>query len=282
LLTSVPSYQLARVTAYPTVDRRNPVAGERVEFASRRGGMLVGDLHRTGDGCGPTLLLCHGMESTRGGHKQTAMVERFVPRGYSVLRFDFSYVGESEGSFEDITISGEVDDVLGALDFLDGFSPRGCVLVGSSLGGTVALLAAAEAASRVDAVATIAAVADPALFTSGLTEEQMARWRASGARAWRDGVIRSTFLDDLDRIDVGSAVAATAGPLLVTHGVEDDVVPPSHAAFIERAAAGRARVEMFDGVGHRFEEPGALDALLVTLEEWLRATLPPKGDVRDG
>ena len=75
------------------------MTGERVEFASRRGNILVGDLHRTGDRCGPTLMLCHGMESTRGGRKQTAIVERFVPAGYSVLRFDFTYVGESEGSF---------------------------------------------------------------------------------------------------------------------------------------------------------------------------------------
>ncbi|MEE8312247.1 MAG: alpha/beta fold hydrolase [Candidatus Binatia bacterium] len=263
------------------MDHRNPVGGERVEFPGRRGTMLVGDLHRTGDDCGPTLILCHGMESTRGGHKQLAIVERFVPAGYSVLRFDFSYVGESEGSFEDITISGEVDDALGALDFLEGFSPRGCVLVGSSLGGCVALLAAAEAGSRVDAVATIAAVADPALFTSGLSEEQLARWRDTGTRAWRGGAIRSSFLEDLARIDVASAVAATAGPLLVMHGVEDDVVPPSHAALIERAAAGRARVELFDGVGHRFEEPGALETLLATLELWLRETMPPSGRGRD-
>ncbi|TFH24008.1 MAG: alpha/beta fold hydrolase [Myxococcales bacterium] len=264
------------------MDHRNPVGGERVEFPSRRGTALVGDLHRTGDRCGPTLILCHGMESTRRGHKQVAIVERFVPAGYSVLRFDFSYVGESEGSFGDITISGEVDDALGALDFLEGFSPPGCVLVGSSLGGSVALLAAAEAGSRVGAVATIAAVADAGLFTSGLTEEELVRWRATGARAWRGGAIRSSFLEDLARIDIGSAVAATAGPLLVMHGVEDDVVPPSHAALIERAAAGRARVEMFEGVGHRFEEPGALDALLATLEVWLRDAMPTRGGGRDG
>jgi len=101
----------------------------------------VGDIHRVGVGTRRWLVLCHGMESTRGGTKQTAIVERFVPKGYNVLRFDFSFVGDSEGEYEDLTISGEVDDALGALDFMHEFGASDCTLIGSSLGGLVALLA---------------------------------------------------------------------------------------------------------------------------------------------
>ena len=161
---------------------RDPVRGERVEFPGRRGNVLIGDLHRPRDVVGPALVLCHGMESTRGGTKQTAIVERFVPQGWTVLRFDFSFVGESGGRFEDLTISGEVDDALGALDFLAEFSPARRVLIGSSLGGAVALLAAAQAPELVDAVATIAAVGDAAIFTSELSERDLVRWRREGKR----------------------------------------------------------------------------------------------------
>ena len=100
-----------------------------------------------------------------------------MPQGWSVLRFDFSYVGQSEGQFEELTIGGEVDDALGALDFLGEFSPMTSVLVGSSLGGAVALLAAAQAPDKVDGVATIAAVGDTAIFTDGLSAAEITRWR---------------------------------------------------------------------------------------------------------
>jgi putative redox protein len=247
--------------------------GERVEFPGRRGYLLVGDLHRGAGDAAPALVLCHGMESTRGGTKQTAIVGRFVPQGWTVLRFDFSYVGDSEGRFEDLTISGEVGDALGALDFLSEFGPATSVVVGSSLGGAVALLAAAQAPAKVDAVATIAAVADAAIFTESLTAQEIADWRREGRRRWRDGWMRSTFLDDLKSVDVLGAVRKIEKPLLVMHGTADDVVPFEHAERIAAAAGGDVRLEAFPGVGHRFEEPGALDRLLDVLDEWIRDTL---------
>jgi putative redox protein len=241
---------------------------ERVEFASRRGNLLVGDLHRASRELGPTLVLCHGMESTRHGTKQQAIVERFLPLGISVLRFDFSYVGESEGRFEDLTITGEVDDALGALDFLQEFAPTRVILVGSSLGGAVALLAAARTPERVHAIATIAAVADTTLFTKALTEDDLDAWRRTGRRRWREGYLDVGFLDDVQRIDIPLAVATLTQPLLVMHGDADTVVPPEHAGVLAAAAAGDVTVAMFPGIGHRFEEPGALDALLARLESW--------------
>jgi pimeloyl-ACP methyl ester carboxylesterase len=257
--------------------RPDPLLGERVEFASRKGNLLVGDLHRSGRRHDAAIILCHGMESTRGGTKQLAMVERFVPQGYTVLRFDFSYVGESEGRFEDMTISGEVADALGAIDFLYEFSPSSCVLVGSSLGGTVALLAAAHAAQRVDGVATIAAVGDTSLFVSELNPGQLAEWRSTGRRRLRDEYLNVDFLDDVESLDIAAAVATIRRPLLVLHGEADDVVPVEHARLIAQACPGPVRTELFPGVAHRIEEPGALARLLDTLDRWLSCQVHGQG-----
>lgn len=260
---------IAAVAAQRSSTSNLALSGERVEFASRRGNLLVGDLHRNGAELGDTLVLCHGMESTRGGTKQTAIVERFLPKGVSVFRFDFSFVGESDGKFEDMTIGGEVDDALGALDFIREFEPGRIVLVGSSLGGAVALLTASQAGDAVAAVATIAAVADSALFTSEMTAAEVDAWRRTGRRQWREGFMKSTFLEDAERTDILAAVAAIEAPLLVMHGEADGVVPPEHARAIEAAASGPVTLKMFPGVSHRFEEPDALEGLLVTLERWL-------------
>lgn len=243
---------------------------EHVEFPSRRGNLLIGDLHRTDVACGPVLVLCHGMESTRAGTKQQAIVERFLPLGFSVLRFDFSYVGESEGVFEDLTLSGEVADTLGALDFLAEFETGPVVIVGSSLGGAVALLAAAQSPTRVAAVATIAAVGDVALFTDRLSDVEAEHWRLTDRRDWGDGnYLKASFLADVEQLDMSAALAAIRQPVLLMHGESDHVVPPSHATLIESAVAGDVTLKTFPGVGHRFEEAGALDELLDTLQAWL-------------
>ncbi|MFQ5477768.1 MAG: alpha/beta hydrolase [Candidatus Binatia bacterium] len=244
--------------------------GERVEFPGRRGNMLVGDIHRVAQGRGPWLVLCHGMESTRQGTKQTAIVERFVADGLSVLRFDFSYLGESEGDFADLTVSGEVEDALGAIDFVYGFDPARCVLVGSSLGGMVALRAASLQQDRLAGVATIAAVADPSLFTRGMDESDLQRWRSRGYRDWGERVLRSSFLEDIERFDLLASLERLVLPLLVMHGDSDRVVPCSHATLIGEAAGGQVDLRIFPGVGHRFEEEGAVDAMLDALGMWLR------------
>ena len=209
------------------------------------------------------------MESTRGGTKQLAIVERMVPLGFNVLRFDFSYVGDSEGDYEDLTVSGEVGDALGALDFMGEFGATDCTLVGSSLGGLVALLAASQAAHAVSRVATIAAVADTRLFTETLTEKAIADWRRRGRHRIGSSFLKPSFLDDVLRIDAPSAFSRITMPLLVMHGDADTVVPASHAQIIAASVCGPVRVEMFPGVGHRFEEPGALGRLLDLLEGWV-------------
>ncbi|MFP6598912.1 MAG: alpha/beta fold hydrolase [Deltaproteobacteria bacterium] len=243
-------------------------ASERVEFPSRRGSNLVGDLHRGRPG-GPAMLLCHGMESSRGGDKQLAITERFIPLGLTVLRFDFSYVGESEGVFEDISISGEMADALGAVDFIQNFLPSRLTLVGSSMGGAVALLVAAAASHVVDAVATIAAVGHASLFLEGLAPAELDQWRRSGRRRWRESWVGTGLLDDAERIDILAAVSSAPQPLLVMHGEADASVPLQHGRDIAGAAGDRAEFEVFEGVGHRFDGPGQLESLIERLATWM-------------
>src|SRR5688572_30743095 len=90
------------------MSQRNESTIEPVTMRSRRGARLAGLLHlpagrESPAGC-PTVVLCHGMESTKEGTKHQALAARLTALGYVCLRFDFSYVGESEGRFEDLTI----------------------------------------------------------------------------------------------------------------------------------------------------------------------------------
>ncbi len=265
----------------PSVERQRERAGEstveRVAFPSARGVRLAGLLHvPVGSGGGratslagrPTVVLCHGMESTKEGTKHQALAARLTALGYACLRFDFSYVGESEGRFEDLTISGEVADLEGACGFVRDCGAGPLALVGSSLGGTVALLYAAGD-HDVRALVTIAAVSRPLGIVERLGPARIARWRETGWREEATGRLRRDFLDDLDRHDVLGAAAALGAATLVTHGDADDVVPVADAYALHAALRDPKALAVTPGCDHRYSDPAHLAALLDATVEWI-------------
>jgi len=121
--------------------------------------------HRSGRG--PTLLFLPGYMSDMEGGKATAIDAWAERQGRAMLRFDYTGCGASDGKFEDQTLAGWRADVLAVIDeVVEG----PVVLVGSSMGGWLMLLAALARPQRVAGLVGIAAAPD---FTSwGFTTEQ--------------------------------------------------------------------------------------------------------------
>ncbi len=128
------------------------------------------------------------------------------------LRFDFRYVGESSGKFADITYSGEVEDLQAAYELIQNRQPGKTAIFGSSMGGTVALLFAAEE-PKVAAVVTLAAPVHPENFPKRmLTPEQLQRWRERGYTSYNGQRLNVSLLDDLESIDVPEAARRDSLP----------------------------------------------------------------------
>jgi pimeloyl-ACP methyl ester carboxylesterase len=107
-------------------------------------------------GRGPALLFLPGYASDMMGSKALALDEWAQRTGHALLRFDYSGCGESEGRFEEATLATWRDDALAVIDACDGE----VVLVGSSMGGWLMLLAALARPDRVRALIGIAAAPD--------------------------------------------------------------------------------------------------------------------------
>src|ERR1044071_5406747 len=92
---------------------------ENISFKNSRGDLLSGVLHvpENAPARAPAIL-CHGMDSTKNSGKLIFLGEALATRGVLALRFDFAYVGESSGRFEDLTCSCEVEDLRGASRFV--------------------------------------------------------------------------------------------------------------------------------------------------------------------
>ena len=240
-------------------------------FPSRRGNRLVGVVHAADGELGRRgVILCHGMESTKEGTKHRRLADRLSRSGFTVLRFDFSYVGESDGDFADLTFRGEVEDLGGAWDYFAERARGPMALIGSSMGGTVALLFAASE-PRLRALATIAAVAHPRRVLAELRPAEIERWRREGLLSLGGMRLRSSFLEDVETLDVIAACHEVRCPTLVTHGDADTVVPCSDAEEIAAALGGEHRLEIYPGADHRFSRPDQLEELLEDCAAWIEA-----------
>jgi len=213
---------------------------ERVRFPGSLGGELVGRLERPDGEPRVYALFAHcftcGKDIKAAGWISRALVER----GFGVLRFDFTGIGESEGDFADTDFHSNLDDLVAAGDFLRSRYRAPAVLVGHSLGGA-ALLAAASSFPEATAVATIGAPADTAHLRRTLVEK-------AGEELERDGVaevdlggsrpvrVGRELFDDLAEDHLSGEVAGLGKALVVFHSPADTVVGIDHAERIFTAA----------------------------------------------
>ncbi len=151
-------------------------------------------------GVGPTVVFLHGFGSSMAGEKSEALAAWCAANGRAMLRFDASGHGASGGRFEDGTIGRWLDDALAIIDHQ---SEAKLLLVGSSMGGWLALLAALARPDRVMGIVGIAAAPD-------FTEDLM--WAAAAP-------VERRALMELGHVDTPSPYGP---PLRITRALIED------------------------------------------------------------
>jgi pimeloyl-ACP methyl ester carboxylesterase len=175
------------------------------------------------------FVFCHGFASVRGGEKATLLRERARALGVSYLSFDARAHGESGGAMRDFTFSGYLDDLADVLAG-PGAGLRAYALVGSSLGGAVALYHAARRPERAAACVAVApGIGFARRFVDVLPEAEREKWRREGVREVRNSWISVDlgwgFVEDGRRYGDEELYARLRTPTLLVHGVRDEVVP---------------------------------------------------------
>jgi pimeloyl-ACP methyl ester carboxylesterase len=207
--------------------------------------------YRRRDGGGPTLLFLPGYASDMEGTKALALDAFAQRRGLAMLRLDYSGTGSSEGRFEDGTLALWLEEVLAALDRL---TEGPLVVIGSSMGGWIALHLALLRPERVQALVGIAAGPD---FTDwGFPDAGIAERQGIAHGFWESGQ-RLLLLDKEIAIDC---------PIRLLHGERDEEVPLD-IAFRTMRALRSADVQLvtLKGGGHRLSTPHEIEAILSTV-----------------
>ena len=252
---------------------RTPVAmEEKLSFHTANGDILSAVLHHPSHSPQGAAILCHGMESAKNSEKLIFLAQSLAERGVLALRFDFRYVGESSGKFAEITYSGEVEDLQAAFGFMQSRQPGKTVIFGSSMGGTVALLFAAQKANdaNVAAVVTLAAPGHPENFPKRvLTPKQLKRWRERGYTTYNGQRLNVSLLEDLEQLNVPESARRIRCPVLILHGDADEVVSVAEAYELYEILTGPKRLSIFKETDHRFSNPFVMRQAMTQALDWL-------------
>lgn len=181
-----------------------------------------------------------------------AIAESMTREGIGVVRFDFTGLGESGGEFSETTFSSNVDDLVEAARQIEEDHGPVELLVGHSLGGAAAILAA-EQLEQVRAVATINAPSEPVHVREHLEddiEEILEEGEAVVELAGRPFTVRREFIEDLETTHLRDVLGELGRPLLILHAPDDQVVDISHATRIFGAAEHPRSFVALDGTDH--------------------------------
>lgn len=218
-------------------------------------------------GRAPGLFWLSGFRSDMTGSKATALADWAVQTDRSCLLLDYSGCGESPGDFAEGTLSRWCEEVVA----LAGAQTSGpLILVGSSMGGWLMLLAARSLGERVTALVGIAAAPD---FTDwGYDAGQKARLAASET-VWLDNPygpeptpVHPAFWTDGESLRQLDDEIPFDGPVRLLHGQDDTDVPPEIS--LRLAAALRSedvQVTLIKGGDHRLSRERDIDLLLRTV-----------------
>lgn len=224
------------------------------------------------DGAGPTIVWLGGYRSDMAGTKAQALADWAAAAGRAFLRFDYFGHGESSGDFERGTITRWREDALAVMDEL---TEGPLVLVGSSMGGWIACLAAMAWPERVRALALIAPAADftEKLIGPGLDAAARADiaetgvWLRPSAYGDPDPITRE-LMEDGARWSILPGPVNIEAPVRILQGGEDDAVPWTHALELARAIKGDDVVfTLIKDGDHRLSRPADIRRLVQALEE---------------
>lgn len=230
--------------------------------------------YRTLSGRGPGVIFLGGFHSDMTGSKAAYLAEWCAARGRAFLRFDYSGHGASGGRFEDGTIGRWTADAASALQEL---SQGPQILVGSSMGGWIALLLALRYPERVAGLVGIAAAPD---FTEDLmwaefsdhVRDQILRegyWTRPSAYGGAYPITRALIEDGRQHLLLGNPIALDI-PIRLLHGQQDSDVPWPHSLRIAERVMGRdVEVTLIKEGDHRLSTPENLALLGRTLSALL-------------
>lgn len=235
---------------------------------------------RVAPGASPGVIWLGGFKSDMKGTKAAVLAQHTLARGRGFVRFDYSGHGESGGRFEDGTIGQWLEDTVAVFTtFCSG--PQ--IVVGSSMGGWLALLLARELRRRQHAAATISSmvlIAPAVDFTEALLWKRLpaelkkqiettGSWSRPSDYSEEPQIITRALIEDGRRHLLLDGLIEVGCPVRILQGVQDPDVPWEHAVeLVSRLAQDDVVLTLVKDGDHRLSRPEDLERMTAAVAEF--------------
>lgn len=249
----------------------------KITFPGSQGSSLAGLLENPDGPPLATVLFAHCFTCGKDIAAASRIARHLVQRGFAVLRFDFTGLGNSDGDFSNTNFSSNVQDLIKAADYLREHHAAPSLLIGHSLGGTAVL----QASSQIPEIFGTVTIGSPA--DAHHVEKQFScdidRIEKDGSAevslAGRKFLIKRQFIDDL-RADLDSRIGKIKGAVLIMHSPTDSIVSVNEAEKIYKAATHPKSFVSLDSADHLLTKAKDAEYVAQTVAAWATRYL---GDV---
>lgn len=251
---------------------------EKVSFKNNQGHLIDARLECPLNERGVFAIFAHCFTCSKDVHAATRVSRALTKIGISVLRFDFTGLGNSDGDFANTNFSSNVHDLISAYHYLSQHHRAPEILIGHSLGGA-AVLAGVNSMPAIRVVTTIGAPSDVIHLENLLgshIKEIEERGEAQVNLAGRQFVIKKQFLDDIRSISLEEKIKQLNASLLIFHSPEDQVVSIDHAHEIFQAAHHPKSLISLSGASHLLDKVKDSEFVANIISTWCQRYLNQK------
>ena len=232
---------------------------EKIFFKNSNGLKLCGILSNTTDDVAkPVMILCHGFTTSKDSTTYPILEKLLNEKNISTFRFDFFGHGESEGKFEEVTISEAADDILCAIEYLKGLGYSKMGLFGSSFGGAACIIAASKT-KDLSFLVLKSPVADYMEREMGKgNKKELEEWKNKGYKNYFDSKgnkykLNYTFFEDFANNNGYEAAKKINMPVLIVHGDADESVPIGQSIKLSKILPN-GKLEIIAGANHHYSD----------------------------
>ena len=249
---------------------------------TNEGMQIVGMLHKPDSvkKLPPSVVFYHGCTGSKvEDHWLFVKLARALSRsGFMVLRFDFRYSGDSEGKFEDMTLSGEISDGVRSIEYITsecGADPERIGILGLSMGGAVGAMVTGSLRERIKSSVLMNPVGKPVEDLSFVVLSQNIDVSDFPVE-YNSFLFGRDFFDDLKNIKPLEEIKKASCPVLVINGSNDKTVQPlrSKEYFdVLSQNGGTAELCIIEGADHTFSSIQWEREVFDRVKSWFNATL---------
>ncbi|OGM60230.1 hypothetical protein A2892_04270 [Candidatus Woesebacteria bacterium RIFCSPLOWO2_01_FULL_39_10b] len=247
---------------------------EKVYFNNSKGDRLCGVISNpASDKSRPIVIMAHGFSTSKNSDTYVSLSKNLDSHKISSFRFDFYGHGESEGKFEDVTVSEAVDDILQAIKYLKKQGYKKIGLMGGSFGGIASIMAASKSEKLYLLVlkSPVSNYLEKEMETK--SEKELEDWKNLGYRNYESGDGRKlklnyTFYEDFKNNDGFKAAPRIKTPTLIVHGDKDETVPYSQSVKTSKLIPN-CKLYTVKGANHHYDGEGLKEAALRVMTKFI-------------